>query len=167
MTSRMMATLAVGWLIVSPLPWLDEARADDAGTNDVEVSDHGIAHVAAQGSMDKVAERLRSGLEKRGMRLMATIDHTANAEGVDLELPPTKTFIFGKPEVGTLLMQCQGSVALDLPQKMLLREQDGAVIIEWNDPHYLAERHELSGCDLPLDGIAEALSGLAMEAAGQ
>lgn len=126
----------------------------------------GIARLSAPGSIDEAAERLRSGLEKRGMQLMAVVDHRANAQGVGLELPPTLTFIFGKPQVGTLLMQCQGSVALDLPQKMVLREQGDELIIEWNDPHYLAERHELSGCELPLEAISEALSGLAGEAMG-
>ncbi|MCE9683356.1 hypothetical protein [Halomonas alkalisoli] len=37
---------------------------------------------------------------------------------------------------------------------------------EWNDPHYLAGRHDLDDCDLPLAQVAEALSGIANQAAG-
>jgi len=138
------------------------ATADEG----IEINEHGIASTTSSGPLEDVDTRLRAGLEKRGMGLMAVVDHAANAAGVELDLPPTRTFIFGKPEVGTKLMQCQGSVALDLPQKMLVREHDGGVLIQWNDPHYLATRHGLEACELPIDKIAEVLSGLALEAAG-
>ncbi|WP_372611258.1 hypothetical protein [Halomonas sp.] len=64
------------------------------------------------------------------------------------------------------MMQCSGSLALDLPQKMVIRESDQGTLVEWNHPEYLARRHDLSACDLPLDKVAEALEGIAREAAG-
>lgn len=64
------------------------------------------------------------------------------------------------------MMQCQGSTALDLPQKMVIRKADDGTHIEWNDLAYLAERHGLHECDLPLDKIAGVLDELAREAAG-
>ncbi|MFC3284928.1 DUF302 domain-containing protein [Litchfieldella rifensis] len=88
-------------------------------------------------------------------------------ESAGLELPPTRTFIFGNPEVGTPMMQCQGSVALDLPQKMVLQERNGATQLEWNSPHYLARRHGLEDCELPLDNVANVLESLAKEVAGE
>lgn len=138
------------------------ATADDAR----ERSQHGILHRISQDDIARVDDRLREALEARGMRLMTVVDHAGNAAGVDLELPETRTFIFGNPAVGTPMMQCRGSLALDLPQKMLLRETAEGTRIEWNDPHYLARRHDLEGCDLPLDTVAGALSGLAEAAAG-
>lgn len=154
----MMSRIALA-AVLSGLMFIPLAGAQDLDT-------HGVARLSAQGSIDEASDRLRSGLEKRDMQLMAVVDHRANAESVGLALPPTRTFIFGKPQIGTLLMQCQGSVALDLPQKMVLSEQGDELIIEWNDPHYLAERHDLSGCDLPLEAMAEALSELAEDAIG-
>ncbi|MBY5929748.1 DUF302 domain-containing protein [Halomonas sp. DP8Y7-3] len=131
-----------------------------------QIDESGVASLTSQDSVEDVDARFRQGLEKRGMGLMAMVDHQANAEGVGLELPPTRTYIFGKPEVGTRLMQCHGSTALDLPQKMVVRQQDDHLVLEWNDPHYLAKRHGLGDCELPIDQIAQALSGLAQEAAG-
>jgi uncharacterized protein (DUF302 family) len=130
------------------------------------LADQGIERLTSDHSIDEVDQRLRAALEARGMNLVTVVDHAANAESVELSLPPTRTFVFGNPQVGTPMMQCQGSVALDLPQKLLIRETDEGTRLEWNHPDYLAQRHDLSACDLPLDDVAEALSGIAAEAAG-
>jgi uncharacterized protein (DUF302 family) len=136
-------------------------------TGQALAAETGIERLTSDQEIDAVDERLRAALEERGMTLMTVVDHAANAASVDLELPPTRTFVFGNPNVGTPMMQCSGSMALDLPQKMLIRETDDGTLVEWNHPDYLAERHDLSACDLPLDKVAEALEGIAREAAGQ
>ncbi|RDB43960.1 DUF302 domain-containing protein [Halomonas sp. DQ26W] len=137
---------------------LASAQADDVGK--------GIEQVRSDDSIDRVEVRLRAALDERGMVLVTMVDHSANAERVSLSLPATRMFLFGNPDVGTPMMQCKGGLALDLPQKMLLREDEGTTLIEWNDPHYLAWRHDLDDCDLPLEQVAEALSGIANQAAG-
>lgn len=133
----------------------------------VQAEEHGVRHLQSSDDIDRVEERLREAIEDKGLTLMTVVDHTANAEGVGLSLPATRTFIFGNPQVGTPMMQCQGSMALDLPQKMVVRETDEGVRLEWNSPHYLAERHALEECDLPLDKVAGVLEGVAGAAAGQ
>lgn len=127
----------------------------------------GVEHVATQASVEKVETRLREALDSRGMTLFTVVDHAQGAAGVDLELPPTRTVIFGNPKVGTLLMQCRGSTALDLPQKMVIRENGDTTRIEWNAPAYLAERHALQECELPLEKIAGVLEDVARVAAGR
>lgn len=128
-------------------------------------NDNGIEHLMSQSDFDTVVEQLNAALDEKGLNLMATVDHAENAASNDLELPPTTTFIFGNPQAGTPMMQCQGSIALDLPQKMVVRETDEGVRIEWNAPHYLAERHGLQECDLPLDNVAGVLNEVAESAA--
>ena len=112
-------------------------------------------------------QTLTSRSRPQNQTLFSVIEHEAGAEKVGMELPATHTVIFGNPKVGTLLMQCNGSAALDLPQKMLIRAVEGGSVIEWNDPQYLANRHDLDDCKLPLDKIGGLLKGLAAEAAGQ
>lgn len=126
----------------------------------------GIEQVTTEESVNEVEARLREGLKTRGLTLFTVIDHTRGAVDAGLELPPTRTVIFGNPKVGTPLMQCQGSAALDLPQKMLIRRDGDVTRIEWNAPAYLAQRHGLEDCDLPLDKIDGVLKTLANEAAG-
>lgn len=127
----------------------------------------GIEQISTQASVNEVEARLRKALESRGLTLFSVIDHTQNATGTGLELPPTRTVIFGNPKVGTPLMQCQGSAALDLPQKMVIRKDGNSTRIEWNAPAYLAERHGLGECELPLEKIATVLKEVAHQAAGR
>ncbi|CAM3438276.1 DUF302 domain-containing protein [Halomonas lysinitropha] len=133
----------------------------------VQAEEHGMMHIEAKDDIDRVEERLRDAIDDKGLTLMTVVDHAANAERAGLSLPATRTFIFGNPQVGTPMMQCQGSMALDLPQKMVVRQTDEGVRLEWNSPHYLAERHALEECDLPLDKVADVLEDVANEAAGQ
>lgn len=46
---------------------------------------------------------------------MTTVDHAANAESVDMELPPTTLLLFGNPKAGTQLMQGSRTIGIDLP----------------------------------------------------
>ena len=61
-----------------------------------------------------------------------------------MTLPDTKLLIFGDPRSGTPLMIAAPSIALDLPLKILVaQEGDSGVVISYNNPEYLLERHEL------------------------
>ena len=125
----------------------------------------GIVHLDSPQDIQAVDRGLREALDDKGLTLITVIDHAANAEKAGLTLPPTRTFVFGNPAVGTPMMRCEGSMALDLPQKMVLRQHDDGTRLEWNSPHYLAERHRLTDCDLPLDKVAGILEAIAQEAA--
>ncbi|GHA96546.1 DUF302 domain-containing protein [Modicisalibacter luteus] len=127
----------------------------------------GIEHVTSQESVNEVEAKLRKALESRGLTLFTVIDHAQGAVDAGQELPPTLTVIFGNPKVDTPMLQCQGSAALDLPQKMVIRKVDDGTRIEWNSPAYLAERHGLQDCDLPLDDMAGVVGEMAHEAAGK
>ncbi|MFD2189456.1 DUF302 domain-containing protein [Pistricoccus aurantiacus] len=153
--SRLLAAILLG----SSLALATLAQADS----------HGIEQLKTDATVEEAAERLREALDEKGLRLFVVVDHAANAESVEMQLPPTQTFIFGNPKAGTPLMQCDSSVALDLPQKMVIRqaqEDEQQTLIEWNSPEYLAERHGLEDCDLPLDKIEGVLQSLAEAAAG-
>jgi uncharacterized protein (DUF302 family) len=55
---------------------------------------------------------------------------------------PTKLLIFGSPKGGTPLMVAAPSVAIDLPLKALVSEDEqGKVWISYNSPEYLQQRH--------------------------
>jgi uncharacterized protein (DUF302 family) len=101
------------------------------------------------------------------MTIFAIIDHAKGAHSVSIELLPTTLFIFGNPKAGSPLMQCTQSIALDLPQKMLITEnKKGEVNITYNDPSYLSQRHDLAGCEKNIEGIKKALSMFAKKSAG-
>jgi uncharacterized protein (DUF302 family) len=93
------------------------------------------------------------------------IDHAAGAQKVGKTLRPTELVIFGNPKVGTPLMLCSQSVAIDLPQKALIwQDEAGQVWISYNDPQYLALRHNIRGCDKVLKKVAGALGNFTKKA---
>src|SRR5471030_3146634 len=69
--------------------------------------------------------RLADALEGAGLTIFARSDHQAAAKNVGLDMPPTTVLIFGNPKGGTPLMLAAPSLALDLPMRVLVRE-DGS-----------------------------------------
>jgi uncharacterized protein (DUF302 family) len=79
-------------------------------------------------------------------------------------MPPTKLLIFGSPKSGTPLMLNSPSVAIDLPLKVLISEDEqGRVWISYNSPHYLQERHGLPDALLQNISVIEILAAKAGE----
>ena len=116
-------------------------------------------------SVKQTTDRLDSLLRSKGMTVMKRIDHAAGAASVGKQLRPTELLIFGNPKIGTPLMQCNPNVAIDLPQKALIWEDDsGQVWLAYNDPKYLALRHDLRGCEEVLDRVSTALGNFAAAA---
>ena len=135
------------------------------GLVSVAVADNGLVNVKSAHSVNDTADRLEKALTNKGMTVFIRIDHAAGAKKVGLALPPTELVIFGNPKVGTPLMQCSRSVAIDLPQKALIWEDDqGQVWLTYNDPAYLAKRHAITGCEAVLEKVGGALQNFAAAA---
>lgn len=107
--------------------------------------DQSIVKKPSQSSVDQTVERLTDILQKKGVKIFAVIDHSGEAEKAGLKMPPTKLIIFGSPKAGTPLMLEAPEVALDLPLKILVWEdQNGKVWLSYNRPDYLLKRYHLS-----------------------
>lgn len=129
-----------------------------------ETSD-GVIRIKSQHSVSDTVDKLESVLKNKGMTIFKRVSHSDGAAKVGLELRPTELLIFGNPGVGTPLMQCQQLAALDLPQKALVYEDaDGQVWFAYNDPEYIAERHNITGCDDVVSKISTALHNFSMAA---
>lgn len=111
--------------------------------------------------VSETADRFERMAEEKQLSVFTRIDHAENARHASLTLRPTETVVFGNPKVGTPLMQCAPSVAIDLPQKALIwQDDDGQVWFAYNDPAYLKKRHAITGCNKQLDKIATVLDSL-------
>lgn len=107
-------------------------------------SPEGIIETSTRRSVEEIVEKLVELLQGKGITLFAVVDHSGEAEKAGMKMPPTKLLIFGNPAAGTPLMLASPSVAIDLPLKVLVREDKaGQVWISWNDPRYLGNRHHL------------------------
>ena len=121
-------------------------------------SDSGIIDERSQHSVEQTVERLTDLLRAKGVTLFALVDHSGEAAKVAMKMPATKLLIFGNPKAGTPLMVVAPSVAIDLPLKILVREDaQGRVWLSYNSPAYLQERHGLPEALLPNIAVVEAL----------
>jgi len=125
----------------------------------------GMINVESAHPVAATADRLVQALQGKGMTVFDRIDHAAGAKKVGQKLPPTELVIFGNPKVGTPLMLCSRSIAIDLPQKALIWEDyNGKVWLSYNDPSFLALRHDTRGCDAVLQKVGNALQNFARAA---
>ena len=126
----------------------------------------GVVTKPAKGEFRPTVQALAGAIEAKGLTLFATIDHAAGAEGAGLALRPTTLLIFGNPKAGTPLMQASQLVGLELPQKMLVwQDQAGRVMLSYNDPADTARRFGLDPAKPPVPVIAATLAALADAAA--
>lgn len=129
------------------------------------MADNGVISVKSAHDVNETADRLEAVLAKKGMNVFARIDHAGGAKKVGMQLRPTELVIFGNPKVGTPLMLCDQSAAIDLPQKALIHEDEaGQVWLSYNNPAYLAERHQLQECSAVLEKVTGALKHFAKAA---
>lgn len=119
----------------------------------------GVVTIPSAHDVKTTADRLENVLKSKGMTVFTRVDHAAGAKKTGQKLLPTELVIFGNPKVGTPLMHCRRLVALDLPQKALIwQDESGKTHLSYNDPQYLASRYDMKGCEPVLAKIDQALA---------
>jgi uncharacterized protein (DUF302 family) len=109
-------------------------------------------------------DRFEVAIARYGMTIFARIDHGAAAAKAGLELRPTVVLIFGNARAGTRLMQMVPTIAIDLPLKAVVwQDETGATWLGYNDPVWIARRHGVVD-DRSIDLVIEELAAIAIEA---
>jgi len=97
--------------------------------------------------------------------VFATYDHAANAEAVGLSLRPTQVVVFGNPKVGTKLMQEKQAVAIDLPLRVSVWQDDqNRVWLGYQNMNNVGAAYGIKD-QATLDALDKFLGGLAANAA--
>lgn len=139
-----------------------------AENSEVDI-DEGIITKASANSCEDTYMALRAAIENNpNLKIIAELDHAANAASVGLELNPTRLIVFGNPNLGTPLMQNAQTTALDLPQKMLVwTDANNDTYISYNDPAFLVYRHGITENEAVVNTISGALNTLSDVAIGK
>lgn len=120
----------------------------------------GLVSIKSAYSAADTATRLENTIKDKGLTLFARINHSAGAEKIGKKLRPTEVFVFGNPQGGTPLMECAQTAGIDLPLKALVWEDASAQVwLSYNDPAYLAKRHEAANCPV-VENLGKALAGI-------
>lgn len=113
------------------------------------------------------ADRLVAMLQEKGIKVAARIDHAAGAKAAGLEMPPTEVVMFGNPKLGTPLMLINPEIAVELPMKIVIwQDNDGKVQLGYLDPSGLKHRYAITGEDEAFKAMSGTLAALSKSAAG-
>lgn len=115
-------------------------------------------------SVQETMDKLESTLKDRGITVFAKINHYNNALDVDMRMNEAQVIYFGNPAIGTVLMQENVFLALDLPLRIAVVEDDvGDVWAVYNQMSALKERYALQDSKVltKVDNLLNAVTDLA------
>jgi uncharacterized protein (DUF302 family) len=116
-----------------------EPKADAVGSQDGD-----LKTVRSAFPVEEAIARIERAVAAAGMKVFTRIDQAAEAHNVGLRMPPAVLLLFGNPAAGTPLMVARPTVAIDLPLKALVWEDDrGATWLTFNTPDLLVRRHRI------------------------
>ena len=122
--------------------------------------------VESENNHSATVAKLEKLILDQGLTHFNTIDHRANARKVDMNLKPETVVVFGNPKMGTVLMNCNPSMGLDLPLRMLITtDYEGKTSITYTNPEYWSLKHNIKdkNCLNILNKAKVALQTLAEE----
>jgi uncharacterized protein (DUF302 family) len=110
-----------------------------------DIETHGRVVLESAHSVDETIARVRAILKAKQIEEFCFIDHSGAAERAGLSMPKTQVIVFGNAKAGTPLMLAAPSLAIDLPLKLLVREDaEGRVWVEYFTSEALLQRHGLA-----------------------
>ena len=130
------------------------------------MTENGLITIRSRHAPGETMSRFEAEVKAKGLTIFARIDHAAGAAAVGLPLRPTELLLFGNAKGGTPLMQAVQTIGIDLPLKVLVwQDASGDTWLSYNDPSWLAKRHELGHeAEAPVRAVAAALEALARTA---
>ncbi len=103
-----------------------------------------LESVETQNDVPTAVAKLIAMIKAQELTHFQTIDHAKNAKEVGLRLKPETVVVFGNPKMGTLLMQCNPSMGLDLPLRILFStDYKGLTTITYTNPEYWSLKHNI------------------------
>ena len=125
----------------------------------------GMKTLESAHSVADTMDRLEQKVSAAGFKVFARVNHGAGAKSVNMPLRPTELLIFGNPKGGTVLLQSEQTVGIDLPLKYLVWEDaDGKVMVGWNDAAWFTQRHGINDRAPVVTKVSGALKKFATEA---
>ena len=96
---------------------------------DTSNEEHAASTYLSAYAFQPTLERIESAIAAAGLTIFARIDHAAAARHVGMRMPQTIVLLYGNPRGGTPVMIATPNAALDLPLRVLVREEDGGQVI--------------------------------------
>lgn len=151
---------ALGFLAVLSLPSPGQAQ------------DNGVVTLPSAHNAEETVARLQETIGNIGFKNFGTLDHAQGATEYDLEMPFSTVVVFGNPKLGTPSFIQTPELAIDLPLKALVWEdQDGNVFLSYNTSEYiyrvLYERHGQPYSEEQVERFAQGIKNIMNGVAGE
>lgn len=115
----------------------------------------------------KTVSKIRNYINDMELTLFYTADHRQNAMDSGLDMQNTMVMYFGNPKVGTLLMQNNPEISLDLPLKVAIFDENSQTMVTFELPSEYEKKYVLNQKSLEIlskmDSIFEGLSKAVVE----
>ena len=122
---------------------------------------NGMISKKSHHSVKVTLDRLEAALKKKGIGVALRWSHNEKGESVGIPLRPTELLMFGNPKLGTHMFTSNQTAGIDLPLKALAWEDEkGQVWLTYNDPAYVAKRHNIKDRAEILKKMTGALNNL-------
>ena len=100
--------------------------------------------VQSENTQEASVSKLQKLIQEENLTLFETIDHKTNATAVKMNLKPETVVVFGNPRMGTVLMNCNPSMGLDLPLRILVSTNyEGLTSFTYTNPEYWSLKHNI------------------------
>jgi len=120
-----------------------------------------IVKKASTHSVKETMDKFEKIVKSKGLGVFARIDHKKNAASVDMKMNDAELLIFGNPKGGTVLMNNDIAVALDLPLRVVVyKDNDGKVWISYHNPQALKDTYKITTGSKVLNKVEVALDKL-------
>lgn len=112
-------------------------------------------------SVKETMDKFEALIKSKGMTVFARVDHKSNAASIKMKMNDAEVLIFGSPKGGTVLMNNDISVSLDLPLRVAVyKDSDGKVWISYHNPQGLKDNYTITTGTKVLDKVEGALDKL-------
>jgi uncharacterized protein (DUF302 family) len=91
-----------------------------------------LVEIASAFDFEATLDRVVEAIKAANLKILARIDHAANAREVGLTMPPTTLLIYGAAKGGTPVMLAVPRSALDLPLRVLVRETEAGAVVAFH-----------------------------------
>jgi uncharacterized protein (DUF302 family) len=134
-------------------------------------ADNGLVTKPSKYSVQETVEKFEAAVKSKasaGWVIFNRIDHAAAAKDAGLEMRPRTVIIFGNPKAGTPPMTKSATLAIDLPMKALVwQDEQNKVWLTYNSSEYGAKQiYPRHGLTVP-DEAAKMLEKFLAEASDQ
>ena len=127
----------------------------------IAADNNGLISKKSPHSVGQTLDRLETILKKKGITIVTRWAHDQGAKKAGIPLRQTELLIFGNPKLGSHFFTSQQTAGIDLPMKALAWEDEkGQVWLSYNDPAYIAARHQIGNRPEIISKMATALDKL-------